>query len=70
MDFVTEKNQLIKDILTLGGDGDLETLSGEVASFGESLGESLGKMSLPRLRRVHGKIVTGEIPIEIVESEM
>jgi hypothetical protein len=69
LDFITEKRQLVKDILSLGGDADLGSLSDEVTSFGDSLQESLESMSLPRLRRIHAKIITGELPVNIREDE-
>jgi hypothetical protein len=68
LDFVTEKRELINDILTLGGDGDLESLHDEIGSFGESLEEALHSMSLPHLRVVHAKIVTGDLPVEITDE--
>lgn len=66
LDLVTEKNELIKDILAVGGENELGILSAEVCSFGETLNEALPSLSLPRLRRIHARAVTGELPAEIV----
>lgn len=66
LDMVTEKNELIKDIMSVGGENELSILQAEVCSFGESLDEALPMFSLPRLRRMHARVVTGELPTEIV----
>jgi len=66
LDFVTEKNELIKDILSVGGENELGILQAELCSFGEPLDEALPSLSLPRLRRIHARVVTGELPTEIV----
>lgn len=68
LDMVTEKNQLIQDILQLAGSSDLDSLQSELGDFGESVSEVLPRLSLPRLRRIHARTVSGTLDIPWVEE--
>jgi hypothetical protein len=63
LDLVTEKNELIMDIETMAGSEDLDTLEEEICAFGDSLHDTLPNLSIPTLRRIHARIVTGHLPI-------
>ena len=65
LDLVSEKNELIKDILSLGGEAELQMLHDEICAWGESLEDVLPKLSLPRIRRIHARLVTGELPPDV-----
>lgn len=66
LDLVSEKNELIKDIFSVGGENELSVLQAELCSFGDGLASVLPALSLPRIRRIHARIVTGELPTETV----
>jgi hypothetical protein len=68
LDLATEKNELIKDILGFGGASELDALHQEIAGFGEPLDEVLPSLSLPRLRRIHARVVLGTMDIPWVEE--
>jgi hypothetical protein len=68
LDLATEKNELIKDIVKFGGSDELDALHQEVAGFGEPLDEVLPSLSLPRLRRIHARVVLGTMDIPWVEE--
>jgi len=68
LDFATEKNELIRDIIQFGGARELDSLQQEIADFGEPLDEVLPSLSLPRIRRIHSRIVLGTMDIPIVEE--
>lgn len=61
LDLSTEKKELIKDIISISGKDELDALASEITGFGDPLDETLESMSLPRLRRIHGRMVTGEL---------
>jgi len=63
LDMVTEKNELIKDILQIGGESELISLQSEISSFGDSLEETLEILSLPRIKRIHARVVLGTLDI-------
>ena len=68
LDLATEKKNLIIDILHLGGSAELSALEEELCAFGESLSETLPALSIPRLRRIHDRCITGNLDIPIVED--
>jgi len=68
LDFVTEKRELIKDILALGGEENISFLEDELCAWGESVDEILPMLSLPRLRRIHARVVLGKLPPAMVEE--
>lgn len=68
LDLATEKKELISDILHLGGSAELGALEEELCAFGESLSETLPALSIPRLRRIHQRTVSGDLNIPIVED--
>jgi len=65
LDMASERIEIVKDILQLGGAVELSVLGEEICDFGESLEEALHKVSLPRLRRIHARVVSGELPLEV-----
>lgn len=68
LDMVTEKNQLIQDILQLAGSSDIDSMQSELGDFGEPLSEVLPRLNLPRIRRIHARVVTGDMDIPWVEE--
>jgi hypothetical protein len=68
LDLFVEKKELIKDILNLGGAGDIDVLEEEFCGFGEPLSSLLPSLSLPHLRRIHARLVTGVLPIHVDEG--
>jgi len=63
LDLYTEKKELIRDIINLGGAVELNALESEMCAFGEPLSDVLPSLSIPHLRRLHAKLITGNLPI-------
>lgn len=68
LDLATEKKELVTDIVKLGGTPELSVLEDEMCAFGESIADVLPSLSLPHLRRIHARVVTGNLPIKVVDD--
>ena len=64
LDMATEKKQLIDDIVQFGGALEREALEDELCGYDENLKPTLHKLGLPQVRRIHQRVVTGELPIK------
>lgn len=70
LDLHTERKEMIKDILTLAGEENISILEDELCGWGEGLDEILPLLSLPRIRRIHARVVLGKLPPAIVYEDI
>jgi hypothetical protein len=66
LDLASERRNLVTDIMKLGGADELDSLHSELCGFGDSLEDALKTLSIPRLRRIHARAVSGTMEIPIV----